>query len=74
MVEELGRRKVNHGDVYIVRFYNRLDETKKGENKVDYLSIQHHSKSFIIAVESIACPTAGEAQKWMEAFNHGKQQ
>ncbi|KAG5243777.1 protein ENHANCED DISEASE RESISTANCE [Salix suchowensis] len=53
MVEELGRRKVNHGDVYIVRFYNRLDETKKGE---------------------IACPTAGEAQKWMEAFNHGKQQ
>ncbi|KAB5552818.1 hypothetical protein DKX38_010129 [Salix brachista] len=53
MVEELGRRKVNHGDVYIVRFYNRLDKTKKGE---------------------IACPTAGEAQKWMEAFNHGKQQ
>ncbi|KAJ6362074.1 hypothetical protein OIU78_002470 [Salix suchowensis] len=74
MVEELGRRKVNHGDVYIVRFYNRLDETKKGENKVDYLSIQHHSKSFIIAIESIACPSAGEAQKWMEAFNHGKQQ
>ncbi|CAK7338509.1 unnamed protein product, partial [Dovyalis caffra] len=31
MVEELGRRKVNHGDVYVVRFYNRLDETKKGE-------------------------------------------
>ncbi|KAF9680687.1 hypothetical protein SADUNF_Sadunf06G0147500 [Salix dunnii] len=53
MVEELERRKVNHGDFYIVRFYNQLDETKKGE---------------------IACPTAGEAQKWMEAFNHGKQQ
>ncbi|KAF5956844.1 hypothetical protein HYC85_004069 [Camellia sinensis] len=27
MVEELGRRK----DVYVLRFYNRLDETKKGE-------------------------------------------
>ncbi|GMN47207.1 hypothetical protein TIFTF001_016385 [Ficus carica] len=53
MVEELGRRKVNHGDVYVVRFYNRLDETKKGE---------------------IACATAGEARKWMEAFDHAKQQ
>ncbi|XP_010542087.1 PREDICTED: protein ENHANCED DISEASE RESISTANCE 2 isoform X2 [Tarenaya hassleriana] len=31
MIEELGRRKVNHGDVYVIRFYNRLDETKKGE-------------------------------------------
>ncbi|KAG9138669.1 hypothetical protein Leryth_018557 [Lithospermum erythrorhizon] len=27
MVEELGRRK----EVYVIRFYNRLDETKKGE-------------------------------------------
>nr|GMC65105.1 protein ENHANCED DISEASE RESISTANCE 2-like isoform X1 [Ipomoea batatas] len=53
MVEDLGRRKVNHGDVYVLRFYNRLDETKKGE---------------------IACPTAGEAKKWMEAFDHAKQQ
>nr|GLL20333.1 protein ENHANCED DISEASE RESISTANCE 2-like isoform X2 [Ipomoea trifida] len=35
MVEDLGRRKVNHG---------------------------------------IACPTAGEAKKWMEAFDHAKQQ
>nr|GMC61205.1 protein ENHANCED DISEASE RESISTANCE 2-like [Ipomoea batatas] len=51
MVEDLGRRKVNHGDVYVLRFYNRLDETKKGE---------------------IACPTAGEAKKWMEAFDHAK--
>ncbi|XP_061375754.1 protein ENHANCED DISEASE RESISTANCE 2-like [Gastrolobium bilobum] len=31
MVEELGRRKVNSGDLYVVRFYNRLDEAKKGE-------------------------------------------
>ncbi|CAI0395065.1 unnamed protein product [Linum tenue] len=53
MVEELGRRKVNQGDVYVIRFYSRLDETKKGE---------------------IACATAGEARKWMEAFDHAKQQ
>ncbi|KAJ6731790.1 ENHANCED DISEASE RESISTANCE-RELATED [Salix purpurea] len=31
MVEELGRRKINNGDIYVLRFYNRLDETKKGE-------------------------------------------
>ncbi|KAL6859367.1 hypothetical protein ACP4OV_017626 [Aristida adscensionis] len=31
MVEELGRRQVNHGDVYVLRLYNRLDQTKKGE-------------------------------------------
>ncbi|KAL2961668.1 hypothetical protein AAZX31_17G101400 [Glycine max] len=31
MVEELGRRKVNNGDLYVLRFFNRLDETKKGE-------------------------------------------
>lgn len=53
MVEELGRRKVNHGDVYVLRFYNRLDETRKGE---------------------IACATAGEARKWLEAFDNAKQQ
>lgn len=53
MVEELGRQKVNQGDVYVLRFYNRLDETKKGE---------------------IACANAGEARKWMEAFDHAKQQ
>ncbi|XP_057767088.1 protein ENHANCED DISEASE RESISTANCE 2-like [Salvia miltiorrhiza] len=52
MVEELGRRKVNHGDVYALKFYNRLDEEKKGE---------------------IACATAGDARKWMEAFDHAKQ-
>ncbi|CAO2822540.1 unnamed protein product [Amaranthus hypochondriacus] len=53
MVEELGCRKVNCGDVYVLRFYNRLDESKKGE---------------------IACATAGEAQKWLEAFDQAKQQ
>ncbi|PIA45690.1 hypothetical protein AQUCO_01600133v1 [Aquilegia coerulea] len=53
MVEELGRKKVNNGDLYVIRFYNRLDETKKGE---------------------IACATAGEARKWMEAFDQAKQQ
>ncbi|XP_057997994.1 protein ENHANCED DISEASE RESISTANCE 2-like [Hevea brasiliensis] len=52
MLEELGRRQVNHGDLYVIRFYNRLDETKKGE---------------------IACASAGEARKWMEAFDHAKQ-
>ncbi|TVU05717.1 hypothetical protein EJB05_48896 [Eragrostis curvula] len=31
IVEELGRQKVNHGDVYVLRLYNRLDQTKKGE-------------------------------------------
>ncbi|XP_022142944.1 protein ENHANCED DISEASE RESISTANCE 2 isoform X2 [Momordica charantia] len=53
MVEELGRRKVNRGDVYVLRIYNRLDDSKKGE---------------------IACATAGEVRKWMEAFDHAKQQ
>ncbi|KAL2465615.1 Protein of unknown function (DUF1336) [Abeliophyllum distichum] len=53
MVEELGRRKVNLSDFYVLRFYNRLDETRKGE---------------------IACATAGDARKWMEAFDHAKQQ
>ncbi|KAK1578845.1 hypothetical protein Q3G72_033554 [Acer saccharum] len=53
MIEEEGRQKVNHGDIYVIRFYNRLDETKKGQ---------------------IACATAGEARKWMEAFDHAKQQ
>ncbi|XP_042511324.1 protein ENHANCED DISEASE RESISTANCE 2-like [Macadamia integrifolia] len=53
MVEEIGRRRVNQQDVYVLRFYNRLDETKKGE---------------------IACATAGEARKWMEAFDQAKQQ
>ncbi|XP_041998517.1 protein ENHANCED DISEASE RESISTANCE 2-like isoform X1 [Salvia splendens] len=52
MVEELGRRKVNNVDMYALRFYNRLDEAKKGE---------------------IACTTAGDARKWMEAFDHAKQ-
>ncbi|XP_073227013.1 protein ENHANCED DISEASE RESISTANCE 2 isoform X2 [Cicer arietinum] len=31
MVEEVGRRKVNNGDLYVLRFYNRLDEARKGE-------------------------------------------
>ncbi|CAH8277085.1 unnamed protein product [Arabidopsis lyrata] len=53
MIEELGRRKVNRGDVYVIRFYNRLDESRKGE---------------------IACATAGEAVKWVEAFEEAKQQ
>ncbi|XP_078443186.1 ENHANCED DISEASE RESISTANCE protein (DUF1336) [Wolffia australiana] len=30
-VEDMGRRKIGDGDVYVLRFYNRLDETKKGE-------------------------------------------
>ncbi|XP_058067520.1 protein ENHANCED DISEASE RESISTANCE 2-like isoform X2 [Magnolia sinica] len=53
MVEELGRRKVNHGDVFVLRFSNRLDDTKKGE---------------------IACATAAEARKWVEAFDQARQQ
>ncbi|XP_048328771.2 protein ENHANCED DISEASE RESISTANCE 2 isoform X3 [Ziziphus jujuba] len=53
MVEELGRRRFNISDLYVLRFYNRLDETKRGE---------------------IACGTAGEARKWMEAFDQAKQQ
>eukprot|EP00252_Welwitschia_mirabilis_P000858 TRINITY_DN10836_c0_g1_i1.p1 TRINITY_DN10836_c0_g1~~TRINITY_DN10836_c0_g1_i1.p1 ORF type:complete len:747 (+),score=140.44 TRINITY_DN10836_c0_g1_i1:155-2395(+) len=31
MLEDMGLRKVNAGDLYILRIYNRLDETKKGE-------------------------------------------
>ncbi|KAJ3704668.1 hypothetical protein LUZ61_008373 [Rhynchospora tenuis] len=31
MVQELGRRKLNTGDLYVLGFYNRLDGTKKGE-------------------------------------------
>ncbi|KAG8372634.1 hypothetical protein BUALT_Bualt12G0087000 [Buddleja alternifolia] len=61
MVEELGRRK----DVYVLRFYNRLDETKKGE----LLTLK---KSFDCC--KIACATAGDARKWVEAFHHAKQQ
>ncbi|XP_059461392.1 protein ENHANCED DISEASE RESISTANCE 2-like [Corylus avellana] len=53
LVQELGRRKVNQGDLYVLKFYNRLDEAKKGE---------------------IAVANAGEARKWMEAFDHAKQQ
>ncbi|KAJ8617517.1 hypothetical protein MRB53_013703 [Persea americana] len=53
MVEEQGRRKVNNGDLYVLRFYNRLDEKKKGE---------------------IACATAADARKWMDAFDQAKQQ
>ncbi|KAL9272042.1 ENHANCED DISEASE RESISTANCE 2-like-like protein [Drosera capensis] len=53
MVEEAGRRKVNNGDLYVLRFYNRLDESRKGE---------------------IACGTAGETRKWIEAFDQAKQQ
>ncbi|XP_058180804.1 protein ENHANCED DISEASE RESISTANCE 2 isoform X1 [Rhododendron vialii] len=53
VVEELGRRKVNDGDLYVLRFRNRLDESKKGE---------------------IACAKVGDARKWIEAFDHAKQQ
>ncbi|XXG58955.1 hypothetical protein AAC387_Pa04g1130 [Persea americana] len=53
MVEEQGRRKVNNGDLFVLRFYNRLDEKKKGE---------------------IACATAADARKWMDAFDQAKQQ
>ncbi|KAK9698017.1 hypothetical protein RND81_08G077000 [Saponaria officinalis] len=31
LIKDLGRRKVNHGDVFVLQFYNRLDESKKGE-------------------------------------------
>ncbi|XP_020089742.1 protein ENHANCED DISEASE RESISTANCE 2-like [Ananas comosus] len=31
VVEEVGRRHVNNGDLYVLRFYNRLDKAKKGE-------------------------------------------
>ncbi|CAL5374341.1 unnamed protein product [Camellia sinensis] len=45
MVEELGRRKVNHGDVYVLRFYNRLDETKKGEREAhQWMEAFDHAK------------------------------
>ncbi|KAI4991168.1 hypothetical protein ZWY2020_039539 [Hordeum vulgare] len=31
VVEEVGRKKVNHGDVYVLKLYSKLDQTKKGE-------------------------------------------
>ncbi|XP_078150944.1 ENHANCED DISEASE RESISTANCE protein (DUF1336) isoform X2 [Carex rostrata] len=31
MLQELGRRKVNTGEFYVLGFFNRLDGTKKGE-------------------------------------------
>lgn len=31
MVEEIGRRRFDHGDLYVLRLYNRLDESKRGE-------------------------------------------
>ncbi|XP_047307749.1 protein ENHANCED DISEASE RESISTANCE 2-like isoform X2 [Impatiens glandulifera] len=31
MVEEFGRRKLNDVDFYVLRIFNRLDQTKKGE-------------------------------------------
>ncbi|KAK1418429.1 hypothetical protein QVD17_27573 [Tagetes erecta] len=53
VMEELGSRKVNDGNLYILSFANRLDEEKKGE---------------------IACATAGEIRKWMEALEQAKKQ
>nr|XP_023905476.1 uncharacterized protein LOC112017237 [Quercus suber] len=40
MVEELGRQRVNHGDFYVIRFCNRLDEMKKGEGMYSPLNPQ----------------------------------
>lgn len=53
VLEELGRRRVNDDDLYVLKFSNRLDEEKKGE---------------------IACATAGETRKWMEALEQAKKQ
>ncbi|XP_042418174.1 protein ENHANCED DISEASE RESISTANCE 2-like isoform X1 [Zingiber officinale] len=52
-VEEVGRCNINHGELYVLRFYNRLEQRKLGE---------------------IACASAGESHKWMEAFEQAKQQ
>ncbi|KMZ66511.1 hypothetical protein ZOSMA_299G00010 [Zostera marina] len=35
MVEDLGRRSYNNMNLYVLRLYNRLDETKKGEIACD---------------------------------------
>ncbi|KVH88316.1 hypothetical protein Ccrd_024152 [Cynara cardunculus var. scolymus] len=53
VLEELGRRRVNDDDLYVLKFSNRLDEEKNGE---------------------IACATAGETRKWMEALEQAKKQ
>ncbi|KAF7839590.1 protein ENHANCED DISEASE RESISTANCE 2-like [Senna tora] len=57
-------------DLYVLRFYNRLDEAKKGE-------VSHSFELFLSVnvdrVYKIACATAGEAQRWIEAFDHAKQ-
>ncbi|KAG4144666.1 hypothetical protein ERO13_D05G051400v2 [Gossypium hirsutum] len=53
MVEETGSRKVGNEELYTIQFYNRLDETKKGE---------------------IACTSAEESKKWIEALDYAKQQ
>ncbi|XP_059066921.1 protein ENHANCED DISEASE RESISTANCE 2 isoform X2 [Cryptomeria japonica] len=35
MLEDMGLRKVNHGDFYVLRIYSRLDDSKKGEAAFD---------------------------------------
>lgn len=52
-LEDMGIRKIDGGDLYVLRIYSRLNDAKRGE---------------------IACRTAGEAKKWMEAFEHAIQE
>lgn len=52
-LEDMGIRKIDGGDLYILRIYSRVNEAKTGE---------------------IACRTAGEVKKWMEAFEHAIQE
>lgn len=52
-LEDMGIRKVDDGDLYVLRIYSRVNDAKTGE---------------------IACRTAGEVKKWMEAFEHAIQE
>lgn len=52
-LEDMGIRKIDGGDLYILRIYSRVNDAKTGE---------------------IACRTAGEVKKWMEAFEHAIQE
>ncbi|KAI3670828.1 hypothetical protein L1987_87470 [Smallanthus sonchifolius] len=67
VMEEIRCRK----DLYVLKFSNRLDEDKKGEFVLELFSIV---EDVLLHCCKIACATAGEIQKWMEALERAKKQ
>ncbi|CAJ1975569.1 unnamed protein product [Sphenostylis stenocarpa] len=72
VVEELGCRKVDNGDLFVVRFYSRSDEDRKGESpRLGALA----SALFIeYTLAALFTDATEEAQRWVEAFLQAKQQ